>query len=259
MFAPVLEAGWSVEELAVLPPGPRLAALLDRIDLDALAEAEMVPVLRAWSRQRAHVHARFLAAVAATAAASRAATARARPFDADPGDWAGAEVAAALAWTETKAYREIAFAETVIGRLPQVYAAFAAGEIDHGTVWTFVRELEAAQLDPEQTEAICAGLLPRAARLTPGQLRARLRRAVLRIDPQAAARRYRAAVTERAVVGYLAEDGTAVLSGRGLRPDRRPPRTPGSSGWPRRSSGPGTPGGWPGFGRTCSWRCSTAG
>ena len=58
--------------------------------------------------------------------------------------------------------------------------------------------------------------LPAAARLTSGQLRHRLARALLAIDPPAAARRYRRAIRTRQVVGYLTADGSAVISATGL-------------------------------------------
>ena len=208
--------------LADLPPGPELAAALAAIDPDALAEEDVLEVLRGWSRQRAYVHARMLRTVAAVARRSRAATRAAatpHPRGGAAGEWAGAEIAAALTWTEAKASREVDFAETLIGRLPEVMSAFEAGLIDHGKAWVFVDVLGVAELTQAQIARICAVLVPVAPRLTTGQLRQRLNRAVLRVDPEYLARRYRRAVRERGVYGYLAADGSGVIIGSGLRAD----------------------------------------
>lgn len=204
------------------PPGAALSALLNGIDLDAVAADDAVAVLRAWSRQRAHDHARFLRAMAVVARTSRAATAALtageRPYIA-VGDWAGAEIAAALTWTDTKTGRELGFAETLVERLPLVLAEFEAGRIDHGKAWTFADVLGYAELTDVQLTAICTKLLAPAPGLTAGQLRARLLRAVLQVDSGYVARRYRRAVRNRGVHGYLAEDGTATITACGLPPD----------------------------------------
>lgn len=208
--------------LADLPPGPELAAALTAIDPDALAGKDALEVLRGWSRQRAYVHARMLRTVAAVARRSRAATRAAatqHPRGGAAGEWAGVEIAAALTWTEAKATREVDFAETLIGRLPEVMSAFEAGLIDHGKAWVFVDVLGVAELTQAQIARICAVLVPVAPRLTTGQLRQRLNRAVLRVDPEYLARRYRRAVRERGVYGYLAADGSGVIIGSGLRAD----------------------------------------
>ena len=122
-------------ELAGLPPGPQLAAALAGIDPHTLPDAELLGVLRAWSRQRAQAHARMLQTLTVVAEWSRAATraaAKKLPRGVDAGEWAVAEIAAALTWTEPKASGELSFAETLLGRLPAVWAAFEAGRIDQG-------------------------------------------------------------------------------------------------------------------------------
>jgi hypothetical protein len=110
-----------IAALAEAPPGPVLSALLYRFDPAQLTPEQAVPVMRAWSRQRAHDHARMAATLARVAALSRHASG---PV---VGEWAGSEIAAALTWSENKAGRELEFAETLAG-LPQVAAAFEAGK-----------------------------------------------------------------------------------------------------------------------------------
>ncbi len=193
--------------LADTPPGPALSTLLARFDPAHLAADEAIPMLRAWSRQRAHDHARLAATMARVAALSRHIT--------DPEDWAGAEIAAALTWSEAKTGRELEFAETLAG-LPQVATAFDTGRIDHGKAWVFTDVLGAAKLSPAQTEAVCTLYVPLAPGLTAGQLRHRLLWAVLAVDPEWAGRRYRRAVAGRRVCGYLGADGTATITASGL-------------------------------------------
>jgi hypothetical protein len=157
----------------------------------ALSDDELIDELRAWSRLHAQVHARKLGAIAAVAARCG------RVRDPIGLGWPAAEIAAALVWTDGKAARELEFADTLIERLPLVLAAFAAGDIDHGKAWTFADVLGAAEITDAQSTAICVALLAVAPGLTTGQLRVRLLRAILQIDPGYAGRRYRRAVRER--------------------------------------------------------------
>ena len=123
-----------------------------------------------------------------------------------------------MTWSDSKAARELDFAEALAG-LPLVAAAFDEGRIDYGKAWVFTDTLTTAELTGEQLQALCAAFVPAATALTAGQLRHRLLRAILAIDPHAAARRYHRAVTRRQVVGYLAADGTAVITASGLPAD----------------------------------------
>ncbi len=211
-----------LRDLVNTPPGPALAALLEALDPHTLTAEQAIPVLQAWSRQRAHDHARMAATLTRVATLSRHATTtrtaghRSRM---PAGDWADAEIAAALTWSDSKAARELDFAETLTD-LPQVAAAFDQGRIDHGKAWVFTDILGPAELTPEQVHTLCAAFVPAAPGLTAGQLRHRLARAILTIDPDAAARRYRRAVTTRAVIGYLAADGTAIIAASGLPADQ---------------------------------------
>jgi hypothetical protein len=59
----VMEEKQPVSGLAGLPPGPELGALLADRGLAAVANADTVDVLKAWSRQLAHTQAGFLAAL----------------------------------------------------------------------------------------------------------------------------------------------------------------------------------------------------
>ena len=126
------------------------------------------------------------------------------------------EVRAALSWSRRAADRECDLAEQLVHDLPEVYAAFLAGDIDRSKVRVFADHL--AGLTEAQVTTACEVLLPVARRLTPGQLVVRLRRLVAAIDPRHYERRYRKALRDRTVCAWLTEDGTAVLCVRGLSP-----------------------------------------
>ena len=131
--------------------------------------------------------------------------------------WAGGEIAAALTLTGVAADRELEFAERVVTGLPLVHAALSAGSIDRAKAWVFADHLR--EVPAGQAAVICAALVPVASGLTAGQLRARLARMLHDIDPDHARRRYRRAVRERGVVGYLASDGSVTLTASGLPTD----------------------------------------
>lgn len=128
--------------------------------------------------------------------------------------WESAEIAAALTFTTRHADYELGCARAVVERLPRVYSALAAGELDHHKARVFADYL--SDVTAEQAEVICARLVPAAAGWTTGQLAARLLREVAAIDPDYTRRTYQRALRERAVHGYLDHTGTAVLSGSGL-------------------------------------------
>lgn len=200
-----------VSGLAELSPGPSLGAALAAIELSEVAGEELVTVLCADYRQRCHQEARYLAAVVETAVA--------QPGFArlpEVSEWAASEIAAALTLTAATSARELDFARMVVLHLPSVHAAMHAGLLDRGKAWVFADIL--ADLSEEQRAAICAVTVGPAEGLTSAQLRARLRRLAIEIDPEWAARRYQAALGERRVVAYLAQDGTVTLTCTGLAP-----------------------------------------
>jgi hypothetical protein len=209
--------------VAAMPPGRELAGILADLDPAAVANADTVVLMQAWARQLAHAQARFVDAVAQVGRATpfsgsdgeRPSMAESPQRRQAAGEWAAGELAAAMRWTHRHAERELGFCEELVG-LPAVFAALDAGALDRGRAWTFTDVLGTAELTAEQVARICATLVAPAARWTTGQLRARLLRMILEIDPGYAERRYRAAVRDRGVVGYLARDGSGTVSGQGL-------------------------------------------
>ena len=124
-------------------------------------------------------------------------------------------IRAALTLSAARADIEYAWPANCCRRLPLVWEALWAGRIDGSKAKVSPVYLVNR---PPPNRVICRRLLPGAPRWTCGQLAHRLLREVLAIDPAFTRRRYERGARERGVWGYLAEDGTAVLSGRGLSP-----------------------------------------
>ncbi len=211
-----MEAAVVPDGLAELPAGAELGAALHAFSLHSVPNDRMLDVLRAQYRQVAHEQARMAATlvelgrcdgVPAPAVVSRSER---------PDELAVHETRAALRWTRRAADAEHGLSEAVVA-VPELFAAWDAGAIDRPRVVVFDRYLTG--LTDEQTAAVCARAVPRAPRLTTGQLDALLRRLVIEVDPDAAARWYRRGVRERTVHAYLALDGTVTMSATGLPPD----------------------------------------
>ena len=142
--------------------------------------------------------------VGAAAAASRAA----RPAVLTTvSEWAVDEVMVALGLSSPAAARLLADSVALTQQLPATLAALEAGTISWAHAQMLV-EVLAPLTDAKRTE-VEARLLARAAGRTVTQLRATARRAVLRADAAAAARRLARAIRERQVRVFPGRDGMA--------------------------------------------------
>ncbi len=199
--------GWVPENLEAVPPGAVLAAMLDDIDLEACSGYDRVRVLKAHERMRSHYAAGSYRAMSAVVESLKDVYGE----DADLVDKAAvagsAEIAAALHLTRRTADGELSLALELQRRLPQVWAALCEGQVDQRRARILV--LDTVHLPIVTAREVVGGLLPDAARLTTGQLRARLRRLCIQADPDEAADRYRHGVEDRRVVIEANPDGTA--------------------------------------------------
>src|SRR6266566_3360908 len=127
---------------------------------------------------------------------------------------AAGQVALALALSPDGAAGWADLAVVLTWRLAATGAALAAGQIDLARARMIARMT--AALSDAAARAVEAAVLGRAGWLTPGQLYAALRRAVLRADPQGAERRRRQAERNARVALYPEDEGTATLAGHGL-------------------------------------------
>lgn len=202
------------EGLAEVAPGTELGALLAGIDIHALTGADAVEVLRARARQLSHEQARLLATMVEVGLCDPDAATNEVGRLAESPPYAADEIRAALAWARRAADRELDFAETLVQRIPAVFTALDTGRICRGKAWVFADLC--ADLTDKQSAVVCVRLLPQARSLTTGELAARIKKLVIALDPEWAARRYATAVRERNVIGYLTEDGTATVTGSAL-------------------------------------------
>jgi Domain of unknown function (DUF222) len=188
-----------------MEPGGRLATVTDRIwddGLGRLSDDELIGLMTAQRRLASRAAAGELSAVAELAA-------RRSGSDGRPGEHVEEEVAAALTLTGRAAGLRVAVAEG-LARLPGVGRALAAGRIDLDKAEVFTGQL--MLLDVIAANAIAGLVLPRAPRMTTGQLRAALVGQIMDYDPAAVIRRRREAEKDARVETWTEAAGTG---GRG--------------------------------------------
>jgi hypothetical protein len=211
------------EEMAGIPanldsmePGPFLAAILSAVDLSRLSGFDRVVVMRARQRLVSHHQAHLYGDMAAIADAIEDLDGSDDPELVAEG--AAAEIRAALRLTRRAADSELELALELRDRLPCVWDAFSAGDLDVRRVRVVMSGT--AHLDQETARKVSNEILNRAPQLTTGQLKAHLQRLCIEVDPETAKARYEEAVEERRVIVEPSEDGTAHLLGLDLPPDR---------------------------------------
>jgi Domain of unknown function (DUF222)/HNH endonuclease len=214
----MFDVGVAIDELAQVPPGPELAALLARVDRSALNGYELVEVAKATNRQVAHYQGELLATVWETAYCPPGDSTSPPERTDTPDEFAADEIRWALTLTRRAADALLGTAYQLVERVPAVHAALRSGAIDLPKAR--VLDDETAGLAQETARRVVDQALPIAGELTTGQLRARLRKLVITADPEAAARRHQEALTRRRVEHGLDQDGTATLAGRHLPADR---------------------------------------
>jgi len=209
--------GWAHPERHVLPdgleeivPGPYLAAIVSSADSSKLNGHDVVRLMQSRSRLSAHDEAGKLAAMAEVA--------HAPPCDPESGvlrstdevEYAAVEVAAALTLTRRMSEIELSRAVSLTGRLVRVWRSMSRGDIDLGKAKIF--DLTLGHLPAETVNAVLNQVLDEATGLTTGQLRARLGRLVLEIDPDGTKSSYEEELEERNVAVGSNPDHTANFS-----------------------------------------------
>jgi hypothetical protein len=196
----------------LLPGCAQLAVAADAAAEDdgftGISEAELVGLMCAWDRVEAHAVARKLAAIAELA--------RRNPKPEDQ-EFIADEVAHALAESRGRAEVLIDLAQTLGTRLPGTRAG-----LDDGTITRYKAEIIAratALLEDAEARAAEDKVLDRAARLTPGGLRAAIASAVMEVAPEKARERREAATRDARVQRWIEDSGNAALMGCELPPD----------------------------------------
>ena len=181
-------------------PGPSLAAALAGLDVANADPETLIEATAAWERMASWAvaeQARAIGELYRRRSAQRC------------GEYVGDEVAACLATTRAAGEAKVGRA-LCLGSLPAVADALLRGEIDARKADLFADELVA--LGERDARAVADELLPDAPLLTVPQLRARIRRAELALNPAAAAIRHQRARSERRIELHPARDGMGWLN-----------------------------------------------
>ncbi len=198
--------------LADVEPGPELGGILACIDVTEVSPHDRITVLQAHHRQRSYYDAQVYRDMAAVVDAME---------DTNP-QWAAesaaAEIRAALRLTRRATDTELSFALEMRQRLPRVWDALVAGNIDIRRAKAF--SYATTHLCDATTRRVVDRVIDVAGQLTTGELKARLDRVAIEADPDAAQQRYVEAVKDRRLVVEPTTSGTANLIGLELPPHR---------------------------------------
>lgn len=203
----------NASRLAAMPTGSQLCAQLASVELGAVPDTELLAVLTSQARQLAYQQAQVWATMDEVA--------RREPMPNAVPCWtpdqifdsAVDEIRAELLLTRRGARRELDNAATVCSQ-PLIFQALQRGELDRSRAMILADGC--LTLAPEQAAALIDRLLPEAATRTATSLAERVRKFATALDPRWAENRYRAAVRERRMIGYLNPDGSATVSAQCL-------------------------------------------
>lgn len=200
-----------------MAPGPVLDAFLSAVEMDRLPAQDRVKVLRARQRMISHHSARLMSEMASLVDGYVEDTG-ADPDDPHAPEYVASEIRAALNLTRAAADNELSRALDVRRDLSKIAALLESGEID-------MRRLHAIHtamygLKPEVKTMVADAIVDDAPHLTTGQLRARIRKLSMEIEPDVAAQQYEAALEQRRIEMWVNDDGTGNLQGTNLAADR---------------------------------------
>lgn len=202
-----------------MAPGPGLAALLDSVDRRALSGGDRLRLARARNRLASHVQARMFEDLYAVTWEEPPGKGVVERQQASRYPQSETEVAFAMRWTRTAAAGRLERAREFIEDLPAVQAALSAGDIDMPKALVISELVGWLPIDDlELRRRVVDKVIDKAAGWTTGELRARLRKLILALDPEAAKKRYATAVRTRRVESFDNQDGTGELWGRNLPP-----------------------------------------
>src|SRR5215831_10256519 len=205
-------------DLDTMPPGPRLGAVLASLDLSRYNGYQLVEILTAQQRQVSYEQARLLAVARELTYTPGCVGTEAPTRRAEPDRFTGTEIAFALSCTEYGAQTILTTAVAALDVLPALHQALAAGRIDLTKTRMIVHEV--AFTTPEHARLVVDKVLKHAHRATSPQLRAILRRTLLKLDPDAVRTRYQACIRSRQLNHDTHSDGTASLIASWLPPDK---------------------------------------
>jgi hypothetical protein len=221
MFDPAGKRKPAVEAMGVPaeqadPPGADKART--SAGVRAAPSDQLVEELLASQRQVGRAQARLLRVVHRLAHCGAYPPRRSKSGRQAPYGFCGVEIAAALTWSQYTAEQALAVATLAIGVCPALLDDLVAGRLDWAKLKMFEQELR--EVEPTQVSTLVEALRSEFDRCTVAQLRERLRRILLEIDPEAARQRHAAAVGRRRVRHNEFATGTAALSAAYLPVER---------------------------------------
>jgi hypothetical protein len=193
-------------DLESRPADGRLAEVLCAFDPGELSESDRVRYVQASERLVAAFQARTLEAITTIHDAYRG-----LDFDSreDAFDGAVFELRGALRWTRRAAESEVDFATDLMTRLPSALEDLRCGRIDRPRAKVLVDGT--AHLGVAHARLVAETVRETMPHLTTGQLRARVRRACLEVDPHSARQETARAKTQRSFTTQAEPDGTVSI------------------------------------------------
>lgn len=201
--------------LESLPADFRLAEVLCAYEPDELSDGDRVRYLEASERMVAAFQARSVQAVNSI---HRSYQALELEDAKDTYDGATFELRGALRWTRRAAENELDFATDLTVRLPSVLALLRSGKIDRRRAKVIVDRT--IHLSVAHARLVADEIQDEAARLTTGQLAARIRRVALEVDPESCREEAKKAKGQRLFFTQSEADGTASIHLYGIDPLR---------------------------------------
>ena len=202
---------------ADLPAGPRLAVLVASVDRAACNGYELEELITARRKLICGLEAECLSDVNELAHTSPGLPDEPAERSSELDSLTQVVVESLLGWSGHHADWYLTLA-TTLPRLPRVRQALACGQLDLPEARTIVDRINDA--DPDLWGAIEDALFPKVLDLRGGLLRAKVEAEVVKADPDAAAKRHKAKLSDRDVAIWPAIDGVADLSIRGLSADQ---------------------------------------
>jgi hypothetical protein len=207
-----------IADLDWLPTGIMLSAALSQVDRSRLSGHERVSLLKARARLRAWIDAELLADIQSVSESVSELAHHPDPDDQDIFDTTASEIQTALTLTRRAAEVQTGLANTLCERLPAVWKALSEGVIDLARARVLADQT--SHLPEQLARHVCDQALQRAGTQTTGQLRARIQRLFISVDPAAAKDRYEKKLTERMVVCEMTDAGTANIHATDLSADK---------------------------------------
>ena len=203
-------------DLDVIPTGLMLAVMLFNMDRNELSGFDRVSLLKARSRLISHLQAEQLADIDSVTEAITDLPDIPGLGHHDVYDTTATEISAALSLTRRASETLVDLAYRLYQRLPAVWQALSEGFIDLPRARVLADQT--THLPEDLARQVCEVALEKAQSQTTGQLRARIQRLIISIDPASAKDRYEEKLAERRVITEMTEAGTANLLGLDLPP-----------------------------------------